>query len=53
MTNNKQEFEKLAELSKPLQEYLLQNYHPHCAVVVTMDNVKIVETQMNVPSRGE
>ena len=49
MTDYKQEFEKLTELSKPLQEYLLQKYHPHCAIVVTIDDVKVVETQMRIP----
>lgn len=49
MANNKQELERIAELSQPLREYLSKNHNPYCAVVVTCDNVKVVETKTNIP----
>lgn len=42
-------FEKLIELAKPLQEFLNENYHHNCAVVVTLDNAKVVEVQISAP----
>ena len=41
--------EKLLELAKPIQEFLNENYHQHCAVVVTLDNAKVVEVQISTP----
>ena len=45
----KQEINTLQELSQPLREYLAKNHNPYCAVVVTYDDIKIVETQVNIP----
>ena len=44
-----EQFKELERLAKPMKEYLEKNYHPHCAVVITMDNVKVVETKMSSP----
>lgn len=41
--------DKLLELAKPLQEFLSENYHHHCAVVVTLDSAKVVEVQISTP----
>ena len=42
--------EKLLEMSKPLIDYLKENYHPHTAIVVTEERVVIVETSVSVPN---
>lgn len=44
------EHEKLLEMSKPLIDYLKENYHPHTAIVVTEERVMVVETSVSVPS---
>lgn len=41
---------KLLEMSKPLIDYLKENYHPHTAIVVTEERVMVVETSVSVPS---
>ena len=33
----------LLEAAKPLIEYLNNNYHPHCKIIVECDSVEIVE----------
>lgn len=44
----------LAKLAEPIQRFLLENYHPHSAVVITLDDVKVVETSLGIPlSYGE
>lgn len=40
---------KLLELAKPLQQYLDEKYHHHCAVVITLDSAKVVEVQESTP----
>ncbi len=44
-----QEIDKLKELALPLQEYMLDNYHPHCMVIISYNNVKLVESITSVP----
>ena len=44
------EHEKLLEMSKPLIDYLKENYHPHTVIVVTEERVMVVETSVSVPS---
>lgn len=44
-----QEINKLKELAMPLQRYMLENNHPYCMVIVSYDNVKLVETKIAVP----
>ena len=39
---------ELRELSKPLVEYLRQNYHPHAKIIITDDNVELVETTLGL-----
>ena len=41
--------ERLLELAKPLQKFLDDNYHHNCAVVITLDNAKVVEVQESTP----
>jgi len=33
----------LLEAAKPLIEYLNNNYHPHCKIIVECDSVEVVE----------
>lgn len=40
---------ELSEFAKPIQKFLLENYHPHSEVVVTLDDVKVVETSLGIP----
>lgn len=50
MTDKTQEqIYELSELAEPLQKFILENYHPHSAVVVTLDDVKVVETSLGIP----
>lgn len=40
---------ELSELAEPIQRFLLENYHPHSAVVITLDDIKVVETSLGIP----
>ena len=46
---DKQRFDELLRLSEPLMQYIEANYDPHCAIVVDMDSVKIVRTEVFMP----
>ena len=39
----------LQQLAKPLAEYLKAHYNPHCAVIVTLDRVRIVADELSIP----
>ena len=41
MKENKENL--LLEAAKPLIEYLNNNYHPHCKIIVECDSVEVVE----------
>lgn len=43
-------FERLKELSKPLQELLISEYGPHCEIVISMDGVRIIQSILSVPT---
>lgn len=47
------EIKVLSDLAEPMRQYLLGKYHPHCAIIVTADNVKVVEVQKSVPLSDE
>lgn len=50
MTDKTQEqIKELSELAKPIQKFLLENYHLHSAVVITLDDVKVLETALGIP----
>lgn len=40
---------ELEKLSKPLVEYLKNNYHPYAAIVVTDERVAVIETIQSIP----
>ena len=45
----KQLMNEFAELCKPLNEWLQNNYHPHAMIIIQNDRAEIVETLMGVP----
>lgn len=42
--------QKLEELARPLVEYLRNNLHPHASIVVTDEQVQVVETTLSIPN---
>lgn len=47
--NVQRQIEELSELAEPIQKFLLENYHPHSAVIITLDDIKVVETSLGMP----
>lgn len=45
----KEKFNELEELARPLVDYIRENYHPHVTVVVTDTFVRVTEDLMGVP----
>lgn len=41
--------DRLGELAKPLMEYLMENCHPHSAVVVTAEQTAVIEVALSIP----
>lgn len=39
----------LYDLAKPLIQYLKENYHPYCTILITEEYVKLLETKEYVP----
>lgn len=52
-----EQLKKIKELSRPLIEYLQQNYNPHTSIIIESDGIKVVEDLMCTPifynERGE
>lgn len=47
-------FGQIIDLAEPIKKFLEENYHYNCAVVITMDGVKVIETKLFAPlSNGE
>lgn len=47
------EHEKLLEMSKPLIDYLKENYRPHTVIVVTEERVMVVGISVSAPNGQE
>lgn len=41
-----EKFKKLIEVSKPIQTYLNDNFHPNMTVIITPQDVKVCEDVM-------
>ena len=41
--------DKLNELAKPLMEYMMENCHPHSAIVITAERTAVIETVLSIP----
>ena len=39
-------YEQIAELSRPLQEFLIQHYSPHTEIVISYDGVSVKESTL-------
>jgi hypothetical protein len=50
MDNKLDELQKIAQ---PLVNFLRENYHPHCSIIVKVDAVKVVEDVMQVVYENE
>lgn len=50
---NKEKLEMLEEISKPVQKFLKENYHPHAEVVVTFDGILVKEVVARIPNKND
>ncbi len=41
----------LEEVCKPVVDYLKRNYDPHCAVVITDSQIRLVRDEIGIPIR--
>ena len=44
-----EQLKKIKELSRPLIEYLQQNYNPYTSIIIESDRIKVVEDLMYIP----
>ena len=42
--------DRLKEMAEPLMEYLVDNCHPHSAVIVTAERMAVIETVLSIPA---
>jgi hypothetical protein len=42
-------FNELEELAKPLQDWLIVNFDPHCRVEITYDGVNVISGLLGIP----
>ncbi|NFN14645.1 hypothetical protein FDB56_06955 [Clostridium botulinum] len=47
--NKSNEIKKLEEVCKPVVDYLKKNYDPHCAVVITDSQIRLVRDEIGIP----
>ena len=46
---NKETFDELKDLAKPLQDWVMNNFDPMCKVEITCDSVTVFAPQMGTP----
>lgn len=40
---------ELANMAKPLADYLKKNYHPHATIIITCERVAVLEDLLSMP----
>ncbi|MCI6265827.1 MAG: hypothetical protein MR598_03145 [Erysipelotrichaceae bacterium] len=40
---------ELIKLVEPLQEWLINNYNPHCSILIKDGEVKILSDELSIP----
>jgi hypothetical protein len=48
-----EEINSLKELCKPVVDYLKNSYNPHCTVIITDVEIKLVEDKIGIPMRSD
>jgi hypothetical protein len=43
------EIEQFAELVKPVQKWMLKNYHPHSKIIIESTGATVVTDEMYIP----
>ncbi|OSA98149.1 UNVERIFIED_ORG: hypothetical protein B2H98_05520 [Clostridium botulinum] len=49
--SKKEELKNLEEVCKPVVDYLKKNYDPHCTVVITDSQMRLVRDEIGIPVR--
>ncbi|NFS61085.1 hypothetical protein FDF00_09010, partial [Clostridium botulinum] len=49
--SKKEELKKIEEVCKPVVDYLKKNYDPHCTVVITDSQIRLVRDEIGIPVR--
>ncbi|AND84231.1 hypothetical protein CTDIVETGP_1589 [Clostridium tyrobutyricum DIVETGP] len=49
MSKQIEEINSLKELCNPIVDYLKNNYNPHCTVIITDVEIKLVEDKIGIP----
>lgn len=45
--------QELEALCTPLVKFLADNYNPHCAVVITSDQIRVVGDELSIPVKKQ
>jgi hypothetical protein len=45
----KKSFEELAVLAKPLQDWLMDNFNPHCKIEIDCQGVEVLSGEIHIP----
>lgn len=46
-----EKIKELEEITKPIIEFLKNNYNPHTTVVISEDSIKVVSDEISIPIR--
>lgn len=44
-----EKIKELEEISRPIINFLKENYHPHATVIINEDCIKVVSDEMCIP----
>lgn len=53
LDDQEQPIKTLEDICKPVVDYLKNNYNPHCTVIITNNQIKLVEDKISVPVRSD
>ena len=42
----------LEEIYKPVSEYLIKNYDPHCSIIISDNQIKLIRTEIGMPVKS-
>lgn len=48
-----EKIKKLENISKPILEFIRNNYNPHTTIIINENNIKVVSDEISIPVKCE
>ncbi len=44
-----EKIKEIEKISRPIIDFLKENYNPHTAMIINQDSIKVVSDEVNIP----